>query len=63
MKDFFKKLPSSGWAGAIGLIIFLIILNGTLMEWTAVKFPTEYHQTSAYIVLMIYGICSHEHAF
>ena len=45
MKDFFRKLPSSGWAGAIGLIIFLIILNGTLMEWTAVKFPTEYHQT------------------
>jgi antitoxin component YwqK of YwqJK toxin-antitoxin module len=45
MKDFFRKLPSSGWAGAIGLIIFLIILNGTLMEWTAVKFPTVYHQT------------------
>ena len=45
MKDFFRKLPSSGWAGAIGSIIFLIILNGTLMEWTAINFSTEPHQT------------------
>ena len=53
MKDFFRNLPSSGWAGAIGLIIFLIILNGILMEWTAVKFPTEYHQTGWEFVGMI----------
>jgi antitoxin component YwqK of YwqJK toxin-antitoxin module len=53
MKDFIKKLTSTGWAGAIGLIIFLIILNGTLMEWTAVKFPTVYHQTGWQFVGMI----------
>ena len=53
MKDFVRKLPSSGWAGATGLIIFLIILNGILMEWTAVNFPTEYHQTGWQFVGMI----------
>ena len=53
MKDFVRKLPSSGWAGATGLIIFLIILNGILMEWTAVNFPTVYHQTGWEFVGMI----------
>ena len=52
MKDFMKK-AAEGWGIAIGLIIFLIILNGTLMEWTAVKFPTVYHQTGWQFVGMI----------
>jgi antitoxin component YwqK of YwqJK toxin-antitoxin module len=52
VKDFIKNLTSS-WVRAVGLIIFLIILNGTLMEWTAVNFPTEYHQTGWQFVGMI----------
>lgn len=51
MKDFFKKLAS--WLASIGAIIFLIILNSILMEWTAVNFPTEYHQTGWQFVGMI----------
>ena len=52
MKDFIKNLTSA-WVRAIGLIIFLIILNGILMEWTVVNFPTVYHQTGWEFVGMI----------
>ena len=33
------------WKRAILSFVFLIILNGTLMEWAAVNFSTEPHQT------------------
>ena len=43
MKDFMKK-AAEGWGIAIGSLIFLIILNVSLMGWTRGKFPTEYNQ-------------------
>ena len=52
MKDFKKNL-TSGWVRAISLIILIIFLNGILMEWTAVNFPTVYHQTGWEFVGMI----------
>ena len=45
------------------------ILFRQLFDVTTSRSPTfenkahYYYQTSAYIVLMIYGICSHDHTF
>ena len=47
----------------------IFILFRQLFDFTASRSPTFenkahcYYQTSAYIVLMIYGICSHDHTF
>ena len=50
--DIIEPLTSS-WVRATKSILFLIILNGTLMEWTAINFSTEYHQTGWEFVGMI----------
>ena len=42
--DIIEPLTSS-WLRATTSILFLIILNGLIMEWTAINFSTEYHQT------------------
>ena len=42
--DIIEPLTSS-LVRATKSILFLIILNGTLMEWTAINFSTEPHQT------------------
>ena len=36
---------TSTWKRAIWSVVFLIVLNGILMEWTAINFSTEPHQT------------------
>jgi len=36
---------TSTWKRAIWSVVFLIVLNGILMEWTAINFSTESHQT------------------
>ena len=47
----------------------IVILFRQLFDFTTSRSPTFentahcYYQTSAYIVLMIYGICSHDHTF
>ena len=36
---------TSTWKRAIWSVVFLIVLNGILMEWTAINFSTQPHQT------------------
>ena len=36
---------TSTWKRAIWSVVFLIVLNGILMEWTAINFNTQPHQT------------------
>ena len=47
------------WKRAILSFVFLIILNGILMEWAAVNFSTESHQTgweSAGMIMLMYAV-------
>ena len=44
---------TSTWKRAIWSVVFLIVLNGILMEWTAINFSTEPHQTGWEFVGMI----------
>ena len=44
---------TSTWKRAIWSVVFLIVLNGILMEWTAINFSTQPHQTGWQFVGMI----------
>ena len=47
------------WKRAILSLVFLIILNGILMEWAAVNFSTGSHQTGwefAGMILLMYAV-------
>ena len=44
---------TSTWKRAIWSVVFLIVLNGILMEWTAINFSTQPHQTGWEFVGMI----------
>ena len=47
------------WKRAILSFVFLIILNGILMEWAAVNFSTESHQTGwefAGMIMLMYAV-------
>ena len=47
------------WKRAILSFVFLIILNGILMEWAAVNFSTEPHQTGwefAGMIMLMYAV-------
>ena len=45
---------TSTWKRAIWSVVFLIVLNGILMEWTAINFSTEPHQTGWQFAGMIW---------
>ena len=56
--DIIEPLTSS-LVRATKSIFFLIILNSLIMEWTAINFSTEYHQTGwefVGIIMLVYEI-------